>query len=114
MGKLATILLLFQILNASISQAGLPVQITGPSAVSGKEVSVKAGGRGLVVTFLSAKCPCSDSHVAVLKDLSAKFKEFSFVAIHSNFDEAADLTKAYEASRTTVRSLMKAVDYQPQ
>ncbi|WP_374073461.1 redoxin family protein [Bdellovibrio bacteriovorus] len=48
-----------------------------------------------IAVFISAKCPCSASHEDVLKNLSAEFKEFSFVGIHSNSDEPADFTKKH-------------------
>ncbi|WP_413574794.1 thioredoxin-like domain-containing protein [Bdellovibrio sp. HCB290] len=53
----------------------------------------KAAKKGTVVVFLSAKCPCSASHEALLKDLSAQFKDFSFVGVHSNTDENVEMTK---------------------
>ena len=70
-------------------------EISGLAVSSGKEVSVKAGSKGLVVVFLSAVCPCSDSHIAELKSLPAAFPDFNFVAIHSNADETTEMTKKY-------------------
>ncbi len=51
--------------------------------------------KGLVVVFLSAKCPCSNSHNVELRDLAQTHKEFNFVAVHSNVDEGKDLSKPY-------------------
>jgi peroxiredoxin len=70
-------------------------EITGPDISSGKETSVKAVGKGLVVVFLSAVCPCSDSHITELKSLHEAYPDFSFVAIHSNADESAEAAKKY-------------------
>lgn len=53
--------------------------------------------KALVVVFLSAKCPCSDSHIQEIKDLYTDFKNFNFVAVHSNPDEATELTERYFA-----------------
>lgn len=57
----------------------------------------RTDSRGVVVTFLSAKCPCSNSHVKELKSLKDTYPEFDFVAVHSNPDEAPELTQAYFA-----------------
>ena len=43
--------------------------------------------KGLVVIFLSAKCPCSRSHENAIDKLAKEFSEFSFVGVHSNSDE---------------------------
>ncbi len=59
-------------------------------------VSVESPGkRGLVVVFLSTKCPCSSSHILELKDLAKKFDQFRFVGIHSNSDESPELAKVF-------------------
>lgn len=47
--------------------------------------------KGMVVVFMSAKCPCSQSHEVSIEKLASEFKEFSFVGVHSNSDEAKDL-----------------------
>lgn len=51
--------------------------------------------KGLVVLFLSAKCPCSHSHIGELKSLVKDYPEFSFVAIHSNVSEDLTLSRSY-------------------
>ncbi len=48
-----------------------------------------------VVVFLSATCPCSDSHIPYLKKLKAEFPQIAFVGIHSNMDEDAKTTENY-------------------
>ncbi len=64
--------------------------------ITAEKITVSAEGKkGLVVVFLSVKCPCSNSHVAEFKDLSVKFPEFSYVAIHSNTDEGKELSRPY-------------------
>ncbi len=78
--------------------ASQPMQISGQNVLS-KEISSwktdSLSQKGLVVVFLSAKCPCSHSHVAELKSLHEKYKSFEFVGIHSNTDEAEEFTKDY-------------------
>lgn len=48
-----------------------------------------------VVVFLSAICPCSDSHVPYLKKLKEEYPKISFIGIHSNTDEDAKSTLEY-------------------
>jgi thioredoxin-related protein len=69
--------------------------LEGKDVVSEKTVQINPGKRGLVAVFLSAKCPCSNSHIPVLQKLSKEFPEYRFVGIHSNSDETTDETKAY-------------------
>ena len=44
---------------------------------------------------MSAKCPCSDSHVSLIKKLITQYPEFEFYAVHSNLDEDAKSTLEY-------------------
>jgi len=48
-----------------------------------------------VVVFMSAKCPCSNSHIPELKNLVSRYKNFEFIGVHSNVNEPPDLTKKY-------------------
>ncbi len=79
--------------------ASLPTQVEGPSALNTKltEVGLEQK-KGLVVVFLSAVCPCSNSHLNELKTLSREFPQFNFVGVHSNVDEGKDLTERYFAN----------------
>ncbi|MFN8845444.1 MAG: thioredoxin-like domain-containing protein [Bdellovibrionales bacterium] len=49
----------------------------------------------LVVLFLSAKCPCSNSHINEIKNLSQEYSDFTFIAVHSNVDESPEVSKNY-------------------
>lgn len=70
--------------------------VEGSSLLGSGKVSVSAKDKkALVIVFLSAKCPCSDSHVKELKKLHAEYPEFAFVAVHSNADETKDLANKY-------------------
>ncbi len=53
------------------------------------------GKKGLVIVFLSAKCPCSDSHVNELKSLYKDYPAFSFVAVNANVDETLSVAQEY-------------------
>lgn len=70
--------------------------ISGKNVLNDEVVSVSASGKkGLVIVFVSAKCPCSNSHIAELKSLSQDYPDFNFVGVHSNMDEPSDVTKTY-------------------
>lgn len=43
--------------------------------------------KNTVLVFLSANCPCSHSHVQVLKEMSKKYNDVNFVGVHSNYNE---------------------------
>lgn len=94
--KILSILFLL-LLQSHVSWA-LPAALEGNNLLSGAPLSISTNssqGKGLVVVFLSAKCPCSNSHIPLLKKLAAEFKDFRFLAVHSNGDEADSLSKAY-------------------
>jgi thiol-disulfide isomerase/thioredoxin len=56
---------------------------------------LKDSYKGSVVVFLSAKCPCSNSHIQELIQLSQKYKDIQFIGIHSNRNEEATLSETY-------------------
>lgn len=71
--------------------------IDGTDVLNNKFVHLdtKSANKGTVVIFMSAKCPCSASHESLLKDMSAQFKDFNFIAVHSNSDENSEMTKEH-------------------
>lgn len=69
--------------------------LKGEDLFTQKPLEVKAKAKGLVIAFLSARCPCSHSHVPVIEKLSQEFPDFQFVAIHSNADEPTEQAKTY-------------------
>ena len=85
-------LLLFSSIKAGASDLAFSGQdlLTSKTLTYGKDLK-----KPLVVVFLSAACPCSDSHVQELKSLAKDFAQFDFVAIHSNVDEPVDRAKIY-------------------
>lgn len=88
---------LFTFLFLSTTWA-LPAQIQGKDVLSEKEITVAAEkDKKLVVVFLSASCPCSNSHIKELTSLAETYKDFNFVGVHSNSDEGAEMSKDYFA-----------------
>src|ERR1044072_3691147 len=71
--------------------------LEGRDLLSGKLRKVEPGPKGLVAVFLSAHCPCSNSHMQILQQLAADYKDFQFVGIQSNADEPAKESAAYFA-----------------
>lgn len=57
--------------------------------------TMPANQKGVVLVFLSAVCPCSDSHISEMKKLAETYKNFQFVAVHSNVNETRDLAVTY-------------------
>lgn len=83
--------------------SALPTTLSGENLATTGNVSVETTNKntkGTVVVFLSASCPCSDSHVAGLTTLAEKYKEFKFVGIHSNIDESLAMSKKYFAAQS--------------
>jgi peroxiredoxin len=69
--------------------------LSGTPLFTAQSVHIEPGKKGLVVLFLSAKCPCSNHHLEVIKKLAHDFTDFSFVAVHSNADESVEVAKTY-------------------
>tara|TARA_B110001454_G_scaffold219191_1_gene251106 strand:+ start:23735 stop:24271 length:537 start_codon:yes stop_codon:yes gene_type:complete len=72
------------------------------SIIDGADVMAKVpihqtaeGKKGIVIVFLSAKCPCSDSHIVEMKSLNKDFPDFAFVAVNSNSDETNEEAQEY-------------------
>lgn len=96
MYKLPQLLLLIAFSLSGLTAAALPHQLSGNSVIDGQQFKVgEPVKKGLVVVFLSAVCPCSNSHLVELKKLKSEFPDFDFVGIHSNTDEDKDLTSSY-------------------
>lgn len=64
-----------------------------------KNVEVPAPTVGRAVVFLSAKCPCSNSHVEHLNELQKKNPKIQFIGVHSNSDESKEDSVTYFSNR---------------
>ncbi len=72
--------------------------VSGKSLKSGRDIAIAAQTvvkKATVVVFLSAVCPCSNSHISVLNELAEKYKDFQFIGIHSNSDEPVSASESY-------------------
>jgi hypothetical protein len=82
----------------SVSHAA-PVEFSKPSVLDGQVVDVKLtpAKKGLVLIFLSAVCPCSNSHIVEIKSLYENYPDFEFVGVHSSTIEERAQTVDYFA-----------------
>lgn len=53
------------------------------------------GKKATVLIFLSAKCPCSISHIDEIKKLATEFSDFRFIGVNSNTDETTESAKTF-------------------
>lgn len=71
----------------SLQVLAAPAPLSGADLWSSEPRQIQPGAKGTVVVFVSAVCPCSNSHIGILKKLSAEHPKFHFVAVHANADE---------------------------
>jgi thioredoxin-related protein len=89
------LLILFLILSCSSSKVKSYKQISGKDHFK-KPISVDViAKKYTAVVFLSSVCPCSGSHIKLLKQTSSSIDNVQFVAIHSNFYEDLNSAQYY-------------------
>lgn len=69
--------------------------VSGTDHSGNKVVVSTAEKTGTVITFLSVRCPCSDSNARHLKELIKEYKDFNFIVMHGNMNEPLDRSKKY-------------------
>jgi peroxiredoxin len=70
--------------------------LAGSDLITGKKTPlIEVGKTATVVVFMSARCPCSKSHEATLKNLATQFPKVRFIGVHSNQDEPESEAKAH-------------------
>ena len=80
------------------AKAEIPSEIAGKDLFKGASSTFAthfADKKALVVVFMSARCPWSNSHFPVLTKLADKYKDVRFVAVHSNSDEPTKEAQNY-------------------
>lgn len=88
------------ILSTVSSKAQAFAPFTQKDILSGDVMTVNQAflkqKKATVLLFLSARCPCSDSHISEIKSLQELWgSQMNFLAIHSNQNETLDETVAY-------------------
>lgn len=93
--KTPVIALLLLLSSVSFSApVALPLEATDLFSKKDLHITVQ-NKKAAVVAFLSAKCPCSNSHMQELSSLAKEYTDFEFLAVHSNADEDEVTTKTY-------------------
>lgn len=89
--------LILPFLICSLTQASQKMNtVSGENLLTQKNMTISAEGKkGLIVVFLSAKCPCSNSHLVELNSLASTYSDFNFVGVHSNVDEDKSTSMPY-------------------
>lgn len=83
-------------INLEVLASVFPTKISGKDLSSLNKTLAEIGTKkAMVIVFLSAKCPCSNSHIDELSKLRQDFPDFSFVGIHSNMDETETQGQEY-------------------
>lgn len=102
---------IFLLLASLTTHASVPEVIRGVDLVSHEAVelpvtrAVEKTHKASVIVFLSAKCPCSNSHESKLEAIRKEFQSqgFSFLGVHSNQDEPLSLAlEHFKASPLTL------------
>lgn len=92
---LSAFLIISALTNTTFAAVSL-LDLKGNDVISGKATQLSlTDKKGVVTVFLSAVCPCSNSHIKEISELAKKYPEYSFIGVHSNVDEASDMTKKY-------------------
>lgn len=84
---LSSFALTFMLIGCASTQKNKTQIIEGHTHHDKKVVVDFKKNKNTVVVFLSAYCPCSNSHVEILKTLSKKYPQVKFVGVHSNYTE---------------------------
>jgi thioredoxin-related protein len=99
MKSVVLFLFVFGLLLALSSESLASFSVQGEDLFSGQKKEVTTKTKGIVLVFLSARCPCSNSHMPLVSQLSQDFPEFQFVAVHSNSDENKAQAQEYFKSQ---------------
>jgi len=91
---LISILIGTSLFAGAAPQPSLPISATLLS--TGESIQIGSNlEKGLVLVFISGKCPCSISHMKELASLAKDYPHFRFVGVHSNADETAEAYKVF-------------------
>ncbi|WP_127716082.1 redoxin domain-containing protein [Halobacteriovorax sp. HLS] len=67
---------------------------------SGERIDIDtAKNKTTVLIFISAQCPCSDSHIEEIKRLKKKYSNVKFYGVHSNYTESKSVAIEYFKSK---------------
>ncbi|MCB0341707.1 MAG: redoxin domain-containing protein [Pseudobdellovibrionaceae bacterium] len=72
-----------------------PAEISGRDLVTGKDFHFDIKQKPTALVFLSARCPCSNSHIEHINKLAKQHPSVQFVGVHSNQNESVSESHAY-------------------
>lgn len=102
---------LIKIFAAFFLSAMAQTSVVGSNVITNETITAEETGKGLVVVFVSAKCPCSKSHMSELAQLAEEYRDFQFVGVHSNQDEDPALVKKYFTELALPFPVIRDVDF---
>jgi hypothetical protein len=77
----------------STAMGDVPREWTGKDVRTGKEHRLIFTQGNTLLVFLSARCPCSLSHLNSLRTLAETYPKVRFIGVHANREEPADEVK---------------------
>jgi peroxiredoxin len=82
--------------DAQAADSQVPSQITGENLVDKQPRTLTLDpAKTYAIVFLSAVCPCSNSHLTELKNLAKEYPNVEVIGVHSNLDESLEKAEAY-------------------
>lgn len=83
-----------------VAQAAL-TNFQGLDLVTNSKITISALSndtyKATALVFISAKCPCSGSHMEELKDLAHTYPQVQFIGVHSNLEEPLSMSQDFFA-----------------
>jgi hypothetical protein len=92
------LIVFFMLLSASFSQGNSTLPNLNLQSITHDRIfswDWNKAKQGTVLIFLSSICPCSNAHIEYIEKISQEFKNYTFIGIHSNANEKAELAKKY-------------------
>ncbi|GIL18542.1 MAG: hypothetical protein BroJett040_22930 [Oligoflexia bacterium] len=95
MKKITFALILFSMTAFGAIQISPTLELQNIKTSSLEKQILAPEKKGTVMVFLSARCPCSESHEGLLKKMSEEYADFQFIGIHANQDEDPKIVQAH-------------------
>jgi hypothetical protein len=87
--------------DAYAADSKVPSQVAGENLVDKKSYTATIDpAKTYAFVFLSAVCPCSNSHLTELKNLVNEYPNVVLIGVHSNVDEDLAKSEAYFAAHS--------------
>ena len=97
-------------ISLALASAEIAPQISGVDLITGQKIEAKPKSQGEVIVFMSSVCPCSNSHLPLIKKLARDYPDYQFVVIHSNADESVEQAKSYFLKSELALPVLQDID----